>query len=466
MQIAQVIGGYTLGGADLLRRAMGKKKPEEMAQHRVDLRRRRGERTASPRAKATQLFDLMEKFAGYGFNKSHAAAYALIAYQTAYFKAHHPAAFMAANLSLVMDDTDKVRQFYDDARRATASRCCRPTSTRRRIASSRSTTTQIRYGLGGDQGHRPSGDRGDRRARAKRRAVPRPVRFLPRVDKRVVNRRAVEALVRAGAFDAHRRAPREPARVRRRRARARRARRRARPRRCRCSARRSDGGAIAPRRSSHAANGPRPSAWCTKRPASASISPAIRITRTRRSSRRCPAVARRAQADARPVRIAGVVTQLRMQTRAAARWRSSRSTTARTRRRSSSSTRRSTPHRASAARGPAAGRRSEGHAAHERRRPGAGHAHHRRGALRPRRRAPQVGARAAARVQRQRAPPSACSRCSSRIRNGRCPITIRYSQSRRGGDLELGDAWKVNARRSPDRRLREWLQPENVEIVY
>ena len=114
MQIAQVIGGYTLGGADLLRRAMGKKKPEEMAQQR-DIFVAGAQKNGVPHAKAMQLFDLMEKFAGYGFNKSHAAAYALLAYQTAYMKAHHAAAFAAANLSAVMDDTDKVRQFHEDA---------------------------------------------------------------------------------------------------------------------------------------------------------------------------------------------------------------------------------------------------------------------------------------------------------------------------------------------------------------
>src|SRR5213075_2349706 len=114
MQIAQEIGGYTLGSADLLRRAMGKKKPEEMALQR-DIFVAGAQRNGLPKHKAEQLFGLMEKFAGYGFNKSHSAAYALVAYQTAYFKAHHAAAFMAANLSLVMDDTDKVKAFYDDA---------------------------------------------------------------------------------------------------------------------------------------------------------------------------------------------------------------------------------------------------------------------------------------------------------------------------------------------------------------
>src|SRR5919198_2813134 len=113
MQIAQVIGGYSLGGADLLRRAMGKKKAEEMAQQR-DIFVAGAEKNGVTKAKASLLFDLMEKFAGYGFNESHAAAYALLAYQTAYMKAHHRAAFLAANLSAVMDDTDKVRQFYED----------------------------------------------------------------------------------------------------------------------------------------------------------------------------------------------------------------------------------------------------------------------------------------------------------------------------------------------------------------
>src|SRR3989440_10737439 len=94
MQIAQEIGGYTLGGADLLRRAMGKKKPEEMAKHR-DIFVEGAQKNALARNKADELFGLMEKFAGYGFNKSHAAAYALVAYQAAYFKAHHPAAVMA-----------------------------------------------------------------------------------------------------------------------------------------------------------------------------------------------------------------------------------------------------------------------------------------------------------------------------------------------------------------------------------
>ena len=114
MQIAQVLAGYTLGGADLLRRAMGKKKPEEMAQAALGVRRRRGGARRAGSSRRQHIFDLMEKFAGYGFNKSHSAAYALLSYQTAYLKAHYPAEFMAAVLSADMDHTDKVVTLIDE----------------------------------------------------------------------------------------------------------------------------------------------------------------------------------------------------------------------------------------------------------------------------------------------------------------------------------------------------------------
>ena len=107
MQIAQIMAGYSLGGADLLRRAMGKKKPEEMAQQRAVFMAGAAKNEIDDKL-ASNLFDLMEKFAGYGFNKSHSAAYALIAYRTAWLKAHHPAAFMAAVLTADMDNTDKL----------------------------------------------------------------------------------------------------------------------------------------------------------------------------------------------------------------------------------------------------------------------------------------------------------------------------------------------------------------------
>ncbi|MFM7627461.1 MAG: DNA polymerase III subunit alpha, partial [Gammaproteobacteria bacterium] len=116
MQIAQVLAGYTLGGADLLRRAMGKKKPEELAKQRsvfVEGATARG----VPGSQAAHIFDLMEKFAGYGFNKSHSAAYALLSYQTAWLKAHHPEAYMAAVLSADMAHTDKIVTLKDDCDR-------------------------------------------------------------------------------------------------------------------------------------------------------------------------------------------------------------------------------------------------------------------------------------------------------------------------------------------------------------
>ncbi len=198
MQIAQAIGGYTLGGADLLRRAMGKKNVEEMAKHR-DIFVGGAETNGLARGKASHLFDLMEKFAGYGFNRSHAAAYALIAYQTAYFKAHHPAAFMAANLSLVMDDTDKLRQTRDDAV-AQGLEILPPDVNASNYRFEPVDTKRLRYGLGGIKG---TGEQAIASIVAARESgtFTDLFDFCRRVDKRVVNRRVVEALVRAGAFD-------------------------------------------------------------------------------------------------------------------------------------------------------------------------------------------------------------------------------------------------------------------------
>jgi len=198
MQIAQVIGGYTLGGADLLRRAMGKKNQEEMDAQR-DIFVAGAEKNGLSKGRATQLFDLMAKFAGYGFNKSHAAAYALLAYQTAYMKTHHAAAFMAANLSAVMGDTEKVRGLYEDAI-ANRLRILPPeinASSFRFAAVDRET---VRYGLGAVRGTGESAIGAILDAR-----VSGPFESLydlcRRVDKRRVNRRVIEALVRAGAFD-------------------------------------------------------------------------------------------------------------------------------------------------------------------------------------------------------------------------------------------------------------------------
>ena len=198
MQIAQVIGGYTLGGADLLRRAMGKKKPEEMAQQR-DIFVAGAMKDGLSKSKATQLFDLMEKFAGYGFNKSHAAAYALLAYHTAYMKAHHAAAFSAANLSAVMDDTDKVRPLYEDAA-ANGVKILPPDVNASGYRFVPVDAKTVRYGLGAIRG---TGESAIAAVLEARKAGPfKGLHDLCcRVDKRIVNRRVIEALVRAGAFD-------------------------------------------------------------------------------------------------------------------------------------------------------------------------------------------------------------------------------------------------------------------------
>jgi DNA polymerase-3 subunit alpha len=199
MQMAQIIGGYSLGGADLLRRAMGKKKPEEMAQHRLIFREGAAKNGLSEE-KADELFDLMEKFAGYGFNKSHAAAYALVAYHTAYMKAHHAAAFMAANMSAVMADTDKVQGLVDDAVQ-NGLKVLPPDINRSGYRFAPVDRGSIRYGLGGIKGSGESAINHVVEEREKNGPFRDLFDFCHRVDKRIVNRRTVESLVKAGAFD-------------------------------------------------------------------------------------------------------------------------------------------------------------------------------------------------------------------------------------------------------------------------
>ena len=205
MQMAQVVGGYSLGGADLLRRAMGKKKAEEMAEHR-QIFRDGAAKDGLPQEKADEIFDLMEKFAGYGFNKSHAAAYALLSYHTAYLKAHHPAAFMAANMSLAMDDTDKVKILVEDAIDVCKLKMLPPDINQSDyrfvpVGEPGKKSNQIRYGLGAVKG---SGQNAIENIVASRQADG-PFKdlfdFCKRVDKRQVNRRTIESLIRAGAMD-------------------------------------------------------------------------------------------------------------------------------------------------------------------------------------------------------------------------------------------------------------------------
>lgn len=199
MQIAQVIGGYSLGSADLLRRAMGKKKPEEMALQR-DIFTAGAVKNGLSEDDAAELFDLMEKFAGYGFNKSHAAAYALIAFQTAYMKANHPAEFMAATLSADMDDTDKVQIFFKDSM-ANGLVILPPDinlSSYRFVPVDEKT---LRYGLGAIKGTGESAIAAIIKARDQGGPYSDLFDFCHRVDKRIVNRRVIESLIRAGAFD-------------------------------------------------------------------------------------------------------------------------------------------------------------------------------------------------------------------------------------------------------------------------
>jgi DNA polymerase-3 subunit alpha len=199
MQIAQILAGYSLGEADLLRRAMGKKKKEEM-----DLQKARFVKGAAekgvPEAQSGAIFDLVAKFAGYGFNKSHAAAYALISYQTGWLKANHPVEFFAASMSLDVANTDKLAVFYQDAKRfgvPIAPPCVNRSGADFDVAEGR-----VLYALGAVRNVGMEA----MKAVVEAREAGGPFRdlfdFLSRVDPRQVNKRAIENLARAGAFDA------------------------------------------------------------------------------------------------------------------------------------------------------------------------------------------------------------------------------------------------------------------------
>lgn len=199
MQIAQVLANYTLGGADLLRRAMGKKKPEEMAKQREIFTEGATARGVEKEV-ATYIFDLMEKFAGYGFNKSHSAAYALVAYQTAWLKAHYPAAFMAAVMSSDMDNTDKVVTFIDEC--AHMKLKVLPPSVNHSIYHfTVSDNNTIIYGLGAIKGVGEAAIDCITEERAQNGPYKDLFSFCQRLDLRKVNRRVLEALIKSGAFD-------------------------------------------------------------------------------------------------------------------------------------------------------------------------------------------------------------------------------------------------------------------------
>lgn len=199
MQIAQVLAGYTLGAADILRRAMGKKKPEEMAKQRK-IFCEGAEKNGVAADLANYIFDLMEKFAGYGFNKSHSASYALIAYQTAWLKTHYPAAFMAAVLSSDMDRTEKVIILLDECE-AMKLHVSPPDINKSNFYFDVIDDTKIMYGLGAIKGIGEAAIENIIAARTQDGSFKDLFDFCQRVDLRKVNRRVLEALIKSGCFD-------------------------------------------------------------------------------------------------------------------------------------------------------------------------------------------------------------------------------------------------------------------------
>jgi DNA polymerase III subunit alpha len=200
MQAAQILGGYSLGGADLLRRAMGKKKAEEMAEHR-QIFRNGAAKQGIAEAKADEIFDLMEKFAGYGFNKSHAAAYSLLAYHTGWLKVHYTAEFFCANMTVEMDDTDKLKVLFEDAQKNFAIAFEPPDVNRGSYRFEPISNSSVRYGLGAIKGTGQQAIDAIVKARQEGGTFRSLYDFCVRVDRTKLNKRTVEALIKAGAFD-------------------------------------------------------------------------------------------------------------------------------------------------------------------------------------------------------------------------------------------------------------------------
>jgi len=199
MQIAQVLANYTLGGADMLRRAMGKKKPEVMAEQRELFMKGAVARDVDAEL-ATHIFDLMEKFAGYGFNKSHSAAYALLSYQTAWLKAYYPAEFMAAVLSADMDNTDKVVGLIEDCNEQGVT-VLPPDINKSVYQFSVPDEKSVLYGLGALKGVGEAALEGIINEREANGPFADLYDFCRRSDTRKVNRRVMEALIKSGAMD-------------------------------------------------------------------------------------------------------------------------------------------------------------------------------------------------------------------------------------------------------------------------
>lgn len=202
MQVAQVIGGYTLGGADLLRRAMGKKLKQEMVRHRAIFVAGAAKNNVSEKV-ANEIFDLMAKFAGYGFNKSHAVAYSYVAYQTAYLKAHHTAAFMAANMCLILTESAKIHSFIEDLK-LWGIRVLPPDINKSDWFFTVPDEKTVRYGLGGIKGVGEAFINSMMKEREENGPFKDLFSFCSRLkarDSAGMSRRALEALIKAGAFD-------------------------------------------------------------------------------------------------------------------------------------------------------------------------------------------------------------------------------------------------------------------------
>ena len=199
MQIAQELAGYTLGGADMLRRAMGKKKPEEMAKQRAGFEAGAISKGVDGEL-AMRIFDLVEKFAGYGFNKSHSAAYALVSYQTLWLKKHYPAEFMAAVMSSDMQNTDKVVTFIEECRNMELT-VIPPDVNSGDYLFDVNNDGHIVYGLGSIKGVGEGPIEAIVAARKNGGNFKNLFDFCQRIDSKKVNKRCLEALVRSGAFD-------------------------------------------------------------------------------------------------------------------------------------------------------------------------------------------------------------------------------------------------------------------------
>lgn len=198
MQIAQVMGGYTLGQADILRRAMGKKKLELMAEHRVIFTKGAMERGVEEKT-ATDVFDLMAEFAKYGFNKSHTAAYGLVAYQTAWVKHHLPAEFFASLLTIESSNSDKVLLYLDDARRHGVE--VLPPDVNESQLGFTVVDGKVRFGLTAIKGVGDGAIEAILEARADKGSFDSVSDFIGAVDLKRVNKRVVEALIKCGGFD-------------------------------------------------------------------------------------------------------------------------------------------------------------------------------------------------------------------------------------------------------------------------